>query len=238
MRYLFLLLISVQSVIGFSFGPIGSSQTSEIQDIVSTTFSVIKANEFTQSPIPGIYELVTNGKVIYFQPEKEIMIFGEMYSKEGVSLTQERLREVDAVRIGGLDLKDALVIGSGPKKIIEFTDPECGYCKNFHAYSKTVEPSVTRYIFFTPMAKLHPEGHKKAIHILCSENKEIALNDVYGNRIDDSDLLHCDSGQVMLNRHQQISEQFGVQGTPTFVLENTVITGFNQAQIAQFIYQE
>lgn len=207
------------------------------QEKLKATFIRMNVTDFGESPIPGIYEVVTGNRVIYFHPEKEMLIFGEIYTKNGKSLTQARLQQEQKRRVAKLDLSDALVIGNGPKNIIEFSDPECPYCQKFHAYAKKSEDKITRYIIFTPIRQLHPNAHKKAVHVLCSENKEQALDDVFSNRLNYGQLTTCREGEELLARHEQVSSQFGVSATPTLVLGDSVVTGFNQARIAQFINQ-
>ena len=47
-------------------------------------------DEVRESPIQGIYEIATPRGIFYFHPEKELMIFGEIWDPTGKSLTAER----------------------------------------------------------------------------------------------------------------------------------------------------
>uniref|UniRef100_UPI002E76D55A disulfide isomerase DsbC N-terminal domain-containing protein n=1 Tax=Xenorhabdus bovienii TaxID=40576 RepID=UPI002E76D55A len=63
------------------------------QDEFKQTFSQMNFTNFAESPVKGIYELHTGGNVIYFTPKSKdregVIIFGEMWDSNGVSLTSE-----------------------------------------------------------------------------------------------------------------------------------------------------
>lgn len=207
------------------------------QEKLQATFSNLTISDFSPSVIPGMYEVVGSGKVIYFYPEKELIVFGEIYDKEGHSLTQEKLQQVAMKNIEKVPLASALKIGNGPKKVIEFTDPDCPYCQRFHAYSKKVAKDITRYVFFSPIEAIHPNAGQKAVHVLCSPDPEAALDELFsGNKPVPAELLrNCPEGRAKLKVHTTVSTQFGVNGTPTLVIDNSVVTGFQQERIAQLI---
>lgn len=208
----------------------------DAQEKLQQTFSQLKILGFSESPIAGIYEIMMPGKIMYYYPDKELLIFGEIYTKEGKSLTKEKIASLQAGKIKELPLEEAIVIGSGDKTIIEFTDPDCPYCKKFNSYIEGKD-NVKRLVFFTPLDQLHPESHLKAIHVLCSEDKAKALNDIFTSKVPRGELLSCEAGKKKLARHKEISGQFGVQATPTLAWEGSVHTGFQQAQLAQYVNQ-
>jgi len=57
------------------------------------------------------------------QPDTEYLIFGEIVTREGRNLTQERNAELMAKRMQTVPLERALKIGSGAHTVIEITDP-------------------------------------------------------------------------------------------------------------------
>ncbi len=209
----------------------------DAQKKMQATFSKLSVTDFRESEIPGLYAMIAGNRVVYYQPEKEVLIFGEVYSKDGRSLTQEYLQSQQAKKVASLPLKDALVIGNGPKKIIEFTDPDCPYCQRLHAYLKNHEKEVTRYIFFSPLRQLHPDSPQKVVHILCAKDKQAAFDAVYSGKVAPTELKQCDDGTKQLQAHETVSSQFGVSGTPMLVVEGSVITGFQEARLAQYLNQ-
>lgn len=199
----------------------------------------LEVRAINDTPIAGLYEVYTtssaNNNIIYFYPERELLVFGEIYTKEGTSLTREAKSRHEASLLSELDLPldKALKLGDGPKKIIEFTDPDCPYCQAFHQYIGN-DPLVTRYVFFTPLRQLHPQAPAKAIHILCAEDREAAFNAVYAQQV--SEYQTCEAGEKLLAVHETASSQVGVTGTPTLLLgDSRLVRGFDKGQVAQWL---
>ena len=63
-----------------------------------------------------------------------------------------------------LDLTKAVKIGNGKTMVIEFTDPDCPFCRKAEAYLQK-RTDLTRYIFFIPL-KSHPASKGKVQYIL------------------------------------------------------------------------
>lgn len=213
---------------------------SKVQEKFQATFSQMHLIDFRESQIPGVYEITNPDQIIYYYPEKELLIFGAFYSKDGRNLTQERIEQVKGARFEKLDLSSAIVIGHGDKEIVEFTDPDCPYCKRYDQWART--NNVKRRVIFMPMEQLHPEAQKKALHILCSPDKELAFREIYDNKVGYESMVDCPDGHVVLEQHRLVSSQFGVQGTPTLAWKGpggtvNVVTGFVKERIAQFINQ-
>lgn len=206
----------------------------EIQQKMKASFTHLKATHFGSTGIPGLYEVMAGGRMMYFMPSSETLFVGELYDKAGRSLTAQRKRELQTEKLKTLDMADALVIGTGPKTIIEFTDPDCPYCQKLHA-QLTQKPDVSRAVFFSILDGLHPKATAKAVHVVCSADAQKALDDIFARRIGDDQLIDCEHGRQVVARHKQISENFGVSGTPTVVLGDSVVTGYREAQIAQYL---
>ena len=68
-----------------------------------------------------------------------------------------------------LDLDKAVKVGSGHTMVIEFTDPDCPFCRKAEAYFRN-KPGVTRYIFFIPLSS-HPASKGKVQYILSAKDK-------------------------------------------------------------------
>jgi len=205
-----------------------------LQAKLQASYKNLTPTHFAETEIPGVYELMTSGRMMYFMPEHEILIVGELYDKFGLSLTAKRKKELQLAKLDSVDLSEALVIGEGSKTVIEFTDPDCPYCLKLHE-DLTNRNDVKRYIYFSILDKIHPKATAKAVHIFCSTDQQVALNEIITNQKNSSQLINCDHGRQMVARHKEISENFGVSGTPTVVLGDSVVTGYRSAVIAQFL---
>lgn len=196
----------------------------------------LPVSDFAPGPIDGLYEFLSNDNVLYYSPAKNLLFAGDIYSKDGISLTATRLAALQAKKFKQLPLELALKIGNGPKRIIEFTDPECPYCQAYHKYISAHAAEVTRYIFFFPLNAIHPGANTKAVQILCAQSQQQAFNDVYERKINTT-LEVCDGGKALLAKQKAVGDRLGINGTPTLLLgsSNTKVVGFDQARIAAFL---
>lgn len=135
-----------------------------------------------------------------------------------------------------LDLSKALVIGNGAKTVIEFTDPDCPYCRKAAAYFAK-RTDVTSYIFFTPLA-MHPQAKRKAQYILSHSNQIQAYHEVMDGRFDKvtvDKLPITAKGIKRLEQQQAIAKALKIDATPTFMLYGRIIEGFDLAKIEQLL---
>lgn len=187
------------------------------------------------SPIPGVVEVISSGGVLYFYPEDELIVLGEIYDKAGRSVTQAHYAAYQSTKIDQIPLDKALKIGTGQKRIIEFTDPDCPFCQKYESYITHAGADVTRYVFFIPIRQIHPDAPKKAVHILCSEDPAKEMERVFGGSVEPSELKDCSRGREMLAEQEEAAQQFGVTGTPTLVLGKKVVSGFQEKALAEYL---
>jgi thiol:disulfide interchange protein DsbC len=126
-----------------------------------------------------------------------------------------------------LDLDKAIKIGSGKTMVIEFTDPDCPFCRKAEAYFQGKAAQVTRYVFFIPLPS-HPESKGKVQYILSARDKERAYLEVVAGRFDKSKLAQVTPEGVRLQKeHQEIARANKMTSTPTFMIYGRIIEGFD-----------
>lgn len=125
-----------------------------------------------------------------------------------------------------LDLSKAVKIGSGKTMVIEFTDPDCPFCKKAEAYFQK-RSDVTRYIFFYPL-KNHPASKGKVQYILSAKDREKAYRDVTADAVDKWKLMETTpEGVALQQEHEQIAKANGINATPIFMIYGSVVRGFD-----------
>lgn len=137
-----------------------------------------------------------------------------------------------------LDLDKALVIGSGPKKVIEFTDPDCPFCRKASVYFKN-RSDVTRYVFFTPL-KIHPNARQKIQYILSANSKDRVrlYNEVMSGQVDRMvlDKLPITAAGIKLQEEQQAeTERAKIDSTPTFMIMGRIVEGLDLRKIEELL---
>ena len=197
----------------------------KIKEIASINVEAVE-----KSPIEGIYEIVANkGSVVfYYAPKSELIIFGEIYDKNKKSLTQEKRDQLQAKKITDIPLDKAIKIGTGKNKVIEFTDPDCPYCRQAAEYFKN--KNVTKYVYLIPITQLHPKAEEKAKYILAAADKVKAYYEVMSGAKDKDDLgrqkISPDVNDIY-QAQQSIGKAIGITGTPAFWINGKYVPGAN-----------
>ena len=131
-----------------------------------------------------------------------------------------------------LDLGKSITIGSGPKTVIEFTDPECPFCRKASKYFEG-RSDVTRYVFFNPL-RIHPRAKEKARFILSMPDKAKAYHDVMSGKMDATpELASTPEGAKLQEEQLEIAKKSKVGSTPTFMINGRIIVGFDQKKIEE-----
>lgn len=133
-----------------------------------------------------------------------------------------------------IDFSKAIRIGSGPKTVVEFTDPDCPFCRKAATYFEGRQ-DVTQYVFFKPLAR-HPRAKEKARFILSMQDKTKAYHDVMSGRMDSVPVLASSPDGVKLQEEQfEIAKKARVDATPTFMINGRIIEGFDVKKIEELL---
>jgi thiol:disulfide interchange protein DsbC len=131
-----------------------------------------------------------------------------------------------------LDIGKSITIGNGPKTVLEFTDPDCPFCRKASKYFEG-RTDVTRHIFFYPLPR-HPRAKEKARFILSMPDKAKAYHEVMSGKMDAAPPLAATKEGTMLQEEQQdIAKKSKVTSTPTFMINGRIIEGFDQKKIEE-----
>lgn len=196
-------------------------------------FPRLEFDSIHPTPIDGIYEVVSGERIIYFVPRTQHLIHGEIWDTQGQSLTRTRQAQMMADRIKDIPLDQALKIGDGKNIVIEVTDPDCPFCRKGSEFL-SARSDVTRYIFFLPLTRIHPEAEAKVRFILSSDNPAEAYEDVMRGRYDGRPVpAFTDNRQ--LEKHLKVVQELGVRGTPKFWINGTYISGADLQLMEQLL---
>lgn len=202
---------------------------------MTRTFPNLTVESFRPSPIPDLFEVVAGDQIFYWSANG-YMVFGEIWSREGKSMTVERREELSSIAVKNLPLDKAVVIGKGKHQIIEFTDPDCPYCQKVDTFLAS-RSDVTRHIFFFPLS-IHPQAANKAKLILCSLDKESTYKTVLSGRYDSipipSFAESCD-GEGFLKEHLALATKLGVRGTPNLWIDGVQVSGADIPRMVELL---
>ena len=208
---------------------------SEVRQILAKTFPAIKAGEIRGSDIPGLYEVEAGPNIIYFYPDKGLLVFGEIWTKDGRNITAEKKAQLTAAQLKDLPLDKAVKIGNGRNKVIEFTDPDCPYCRKAAEFFNGRD-DVTLYVFFFPLP-IHKDAEAHARYVLCAPDKRHALEEVMSGKHDQKKVEVCADEKVsaLLKEHMELGTKLGVRATPVFWINGQYVAGANIPAIESFL---
>ena len=189
-----------------------------------------------RTPVESLYEVIgERNRIIYVDPSSGSIFLGILI-RDGKNLTDMRQVALNREFVKSLPLDRAVKMGKGPKVVIEFSDPDCPFCRRAHQYFKERE-DVTVYAFLFPLTQIHPQAYRKALHILCSDDPAGEYDKVftgqYDNRLDE--LKSCQEKAPLLKEHMRLGTQAGVEGTPSFFIDGRFISGFNRPIIERLL---
>jgi thiol:disulfide interchange protein DsbC len=191
-----------------------------------------QARAIRPTPVPGLYEVAAGPNLLYFFPATGHILAGQLMDSQGRNLTRESMGQEMTQKIDTLPLDQAIKIGTGKHRVIEFTDPDCPYCRKGSAFFAE-RKDVTRYIFLFPLA-MHPKADPKARYILSSANPAKAYEEVMTGHFDQKPLPEFkDNGKLDL--HLQLAKDLGIRSTPTFWVNGEFIGGANFDTIRELL---
>jgi thiol:disulfide interchange protein DsbC len=201
-------------------------------------FPNIPVESIMPTEIKGVYEIVSQNQIGYFAPEPGYLILGEIIDRNGVNITVKRRNENIASKSKDLPLDKALKIGSGKNIILEFTDPDCPYCRKASSFlgQKT---DVTRYVFFLPLP-MHKDAENKIKYIFCSNDKAKAYEEAMQGKLDNQKYEICKKPEIddLVRIHKDASKKMGINSTPFFIVNGKSISGANTSEIDKALQQK
>ncbi|MBA4390778.1 MAG: protein-disulfide isomerase [Syntrophus sp. (in: bacteria)] len=203
-----------------------------IEETFKKTFPRVAFDAIKPTNMKGIYEVIKGSEIIYFFSEKEYLFVGEIITKEGKSVTEERKGDLAMESAKNIPLEKAVKVGNGKNIILEFTDPDCPYCRTASSFLEQ-RKDVTRYIFFYPLP-MHPDAENKIKFIFCAADQAKAYEDAMKGKLDDQKYEVCKKQEAvdLLKLHKDIGGKIGINGTPFFIINGKkTVVGANAKEI-------
>ena len=131
-----------------------------------------------------------------------------------------------------LDFSKSVTIGNGPKIVVEFTDPDCPFCRKAATYFEG-RSDITRHVFFYPLQR-HRDAKEKAQYILSQPDMAKAYHFTMSGALDRRPNLETTPRGIKLQEEQlEIAKNHKVSSTPTFLINGRIIEGFDLKKIEE-----
>lgn len=213
----------------------------EASELLKATGGTVKSIKY--APVKGLYELLMekDGRqgLIYIDFAKKHLMQGltvDLATLQPVAThTPQELpqqKQLTKLDVKTIPLENSVVMGNqkGSKKIFVFTDPDCPYCRKFHAELKQLAktaPDVAIYIIPFPLP-MHPGAYDKARAILESGSPEVLDKAFEGKDVPKPEK---DSSKARIDANIKFGNANGITGTPTFVLpDGKIVVGGRDAE--------
>ncbi len=181
-------------------------------------------DEINPTAIPGVFEVRLGTEIIYTDDKGNYVLQGHLIdTKTRSNLTQARINKLTAIDFASLPLKDAIVwkAGNGERKLVVFSDPNCGYCKRLERDVQKLK-NVTVYTFLYPI--LGADSTDKARNIWCAkEPTSTWLGWMLDAKAPPKSMGAC---ETPIERNVAMGQRFRVNGTPALVfVDGTRVPG-------------
>lgn len=177
--------------------------------------------QINKSPVPGLYEVVAQDHIFYADESGQYLIDGSLFDlKTRRNVTESRAHQLFAIDFNKLPFELAVkkVKGNGSRKMVYFTDPNCGWCKKLEHELLGVS-DVTLYLFITTHIG-GSDSAEKARAIWCSKDKVKAWDDLMLRGVQPV-AGKCDAPT---SKVMELSRKLRVNGTPALIFANGVIS--------------
>ena len=230
--------------------------TADVEAKFSKILKNTKVASVKESPVPGIYEIISGPNVFYFAPAGDgHLIFGQIVDRDGKNLTaaiqsglkasfDKEKEKGNVAKLQKLDFSQAVKIGNGPNVVIEFTDPDCPFCRKADKILQQYSADVTRYVFLFPLEQLHPQAKAKAIMIHSNKDKAATLHDVFAGKYDrglppcETDPTKLAIATKLVEGSVQAGNDLGVQGTPMLYINGNMVNGADEQRIVSLLKKQ
>ena len=180
--------------------------------------------------MPSLLEISSGAQLMYYAPEGNLLVIGELIDRDGHSLTQAKLDQLQRQAIQG-DV--GVRVGSGAIEVTAFVDPDCGYCSRAAAWLQ-VQPNLRIRMLFLPMAADSAAASRARAFVCLPEPARMAALTALFSRgpVPRAGRAACSDADAQLQRHAEVATSAGIRATPTFFIGDQTVQGFDPAHLS------
>jgi len=228
-------LLMLTLVFGYhtvSLGANESEQISQVREILKTNLPDIPVDHLASTAVPGIFEVISEGRVYYVDSTVSFLFDGNLVDLKGrknlteTSMVAQNLRYIDA--IGENNMLIYKNTDTEPSRHISvFTDLDCPYCQRLHSeLDILLEAGIAiRYLLY-PREGLNTQAHKNLESVWCASDQHAALTAAKLGELPSSE-----SCENPIEQHVVLARQLRLSATPMIYLDDGQrINGYLDAQ--------
>lgn len=178
----------------------------------------VRVDAAQESTVPGFYDVVAGGKVIFVSKDGRYVLNGNAYdlpNQRDVGETSRARMRLAAVNALGDDKKIIFAPEKPRHSVTVFTDIDCPFCRRFHEQvtAFNAQGITVNYVFY-PL-DIHPGADKKAVAVWCAKDRKSAFTAAMsGHEVTPA---NCPN-PIAESTH--VAQSTGVIGTPTILADD------------------
>ncbi len=178
------------------------------------------------SQMPGFYEVVLQGQVLYVSADGKYLMSGSLWdiaAKRDLTDARKAVLRRQVLDTVGSEKRIVFAAKEPKHTVTVFTDIDCGYCRRLHqqmAEYNSLGISV-EYLFF-PRAGVGSDSFRKAESVWCAADRNAAMTKAKsGEPLEDKTCANPIAEEF------ELGHKVGVAGTPAVITEDgTQIGGY------------
>ncbi|HET6604068.1 MAG TPA: DsbC family protein [Xanthomonadaceae bacterium] len=198
----------------------------KVRAAIKTLVPDIRIESVAESVVPGLYEVVLPGAVVYVSQDGRYLIQGsvlevatrtDMTEQARAGVRSKALKEV------GSDQRIVFSPAKPAHTVTVFTDIDCGYCRRMHQQISEYNQHgiAVEYLFF-PRAGIGSESYDKAVSVWCAADRRQALTRAKAG--EDIESKTCSNP---IESEFALGQQIGINGTPAIIAaDGTQLGGY------------
>jgi thiol:disulfide interchange protein DsbC len=202
----------------------------------------IKVESVTPAPMPGFYQVVATGRMVYVSADGRYMINGNLIDlKDKTDLSAVAWAKTRKAALAKVPEAQRLIYApANPKHTVTvFTDVDCGFCRQLHAHIDEYNKQgiAVEYVFWPREGVKTTAGndtpsYTKAVSVWCASDRKNAFNQAMTGAS-----VKAATCANPVKDEFELGERLGVNGTPTIVTENGDVVGgyLTPAQLLQVL---
>lgn len=214
----------------FAMSACAADDSKAARDAVEALGPGIKVESIAPAPLPGYYQVVASGRMVYVSADGRYMINGNLIDlKSKTDLSAASWSTLRKAELAKVPASQRLVYSPpNPKHTVTiFTDVDCGFCRQLHAHIDEYNKQgiAVEYVFWPregvkTTAGADTPSYTKAVSVWCSADRKTAFNEAMGGGS-----VKAASCANPVKDEFELGERLGVNGTPTIVTENGDVVG-------------
>ncbi|GMV28354.1 MAG: hypothetical protein AMXMBFR59_04790 [Rhodanobacteraceae bacterium] len=203
-----------------------AKETKVVSDAILSLVPQAKIDSVTKSSLPGFYEVVTGGQVVYVSADGKYLLQGSLFDMTAKKdLTEARLGGIRKELVDQVPKSKRIIFAPKDPKytVTVFTDIDCGYCRKLHHdIAKYNEQGIAIEYLWFPRSGPGTPSFDKAVSVWCATDRNKAFTDAKSGT--DPKNATCENP---IAEEFELGRRVGINGTPTVIApDGTQIGGY------------